>query len=182
MLRAAKKQRRSEKNTAMEVPAMLIAIESIKGLIQNGHRAKAGGNISGSKLKIAGTPVAIRFGSNRPTTAKEPTTAVRITSTRRNCCRHRSSWRRRMARWVSTEALITEEQKGPDGGNHRDRGTCSVDELAEVEAQQITRLADAVVVLIGDHGESIGLERLQDAVVVQFNEGGADGVLQLGLQ
>ena len=63
-----------------------------------------------------------RFGSNSPTTAKEPTTAVRITSTRRNCCRHRSSWRRRMARWESTEALITEEQKGPDGGNHRDRG------------------------------------------------------------
>ena len=66
-------------------------------------------------------------------------------------------------------------------GTSGTEGTCSVDELAEVEAQQITRLADAVVVLIGDHGESIGLERLQDAVVVQFNEGGVDGLLQLGL-
>ena len=57
---------------------MLIAMESIKGLIQVCQRVKSGGNISATNLTIAGTPEEIRSGSKKPTTTSEIRTASKI--------------------------------------------------------------------------------------------------------
>ena len=74
-----------DKKTEIEVPAILIAKESIKGLNQVPALEKSGGNISGSNFKTAGIPVLILSKSKRPITAKEENTNIKIMRTLKNC-------------------------------------------------------------------------------------------------
>ena len=70
VLRAAPKERGRERVIAIPVPAILIAIVSIKGLIQSGARLKSGGNISPTIPIKSGTPSDNRCPSNNPTVPK----------------------------------------------------------------------------------------------------------------